>query len=529
MGKLFGLAKRIPVSSRGFFQNAKPKRLASVLDTARRTPQRQGKPRRNQVRKGILRRIYARAPQPGHLPDTVPSEANVPLQLYVGNTNILPGGIWTSEDGITWTRNDSASDHCVRYENNILTLKNVTILGEFNASGNTSGAGIYAVGQLKQPVSLTIELLGNNTVSGFSGIAVAANHSSGKDASLTIRGSGSLIAEGAGVVDGGIAIRASDGAAFFAIENALVKATGGTSGAGVLLESANNGRAELTVNVSGGRLMASGSDSYGGISYYCGADRAAGHARLKVSGGALVNAVSGIKAVGAALPVPEADNGGGIVFDAGEGAVYGNVVLIEKLVLKEGKRLQIGGGASLNTDGCPIIVERGGRLEGYVTGEAVWKVSSVTLRQNSLSLKQDGTAELQATLDPTATNTNMTWSSIPNGIVQIIQSQTDGTKASIKPLKEGSTTVTVAAEGGQETALCNITVKAVEKSGNVSRRQCLRIARAAQGFELFPQRKKKEILVRSIMGGKAGINRFPPNQIRQAPRPGRYTGQSACF
>ena len=51
-----------------------------------------------------------------------------------------------------------------------------------------------------------------------------------------------------------------------------------------------------------------------------------------------------------------------------------------------------------------------------------------------------------------------------------------------------------------------------------------------EGFEPFPQRKKKEILVRSIMGGKAGINRFPPpNQIRQAPRPGRYTGQSACF
>lgn len=147
------------------------------------------------------------------------------MQLYVGNTNILPGGIWTSEDGITWTRNDSASDHCVRYENNILTLKNVTILGEFNASGNTSGAGIYAVGQLKQPVSLTIELLGNNTVSGFSGIAVAANHSSGKDASLTIRGSGSLIAEGAGVVDGGIAIRASNGAASLTIENVSVKAS----------------------------------------------------------------------------------------------------------------------------------------------------------------------------------------------------------------------------------------------------------------------------------------------------------------
>ena len=36
------------------------------------------------------------------------------MQLYVGNTDILPGGTWTSEDGITWTRNDSAEDHCVR-------------------------------------------------------------------------------------------------------------------------------------------------------------------------------------------------------------------------------------------------------------------------------------------------------------------------------------------------------------------------------------------------------------------------------
>ncbi|MDY4166044.1 MAG: hypothetical protein SOY27_00965 [Fournierella sp.] len=39
----------------------------------------------------------------------------------------------------------------------------------------------------------------------------------------------------------------------------------------------------------------------------------------------------------------------------------------------------------------------------------------------------------------------------------------DGTKASVKPLKEGSATVTVASEGEQEMALCNITIKAVKK------------------------------------------------------------------
>ena len=414
--------------------------------------------------KGILHRVYEKYLY-SELPNTVPAEGeDAPLQLYVGNTNILSGGIWTSEDGITWEKNDSASNHYVRYENNVLTLKNVVVLGEFNASGNTSGAGIYAVGQLKQSVRLNIELVGSNTVSGFSGIAVAANHSSGKNASLTIRGSGSLITEGAGVVDGGIAIRASYGTASLTIENSVVEATGGTSGAGVLLESAKNNRAELAVMVSGGSLTASGSDSYGGISYYCGAERAAGHARLKVSGGAMVNAVSGIKAVGAVTPVPEAGDDGGIVFNGKEGTVCGNAVLHKKFVLKAGEILRISNGESLDTDGNTIIVESGGRLEGYVTGEVLWKVSGVTLHQNSLSLKQNGTAELQATLEHSDENAKITWSSVPGGIVQIIQNQTDGTRVSVKPLKEGSATVTVATEGNQGMALCNITVKAVEKN-----------------------------------------------------------------
>lgn len=412
------------------------------------------------------------------------------MQLYVGNTNILPGGTWTSEDGITWTQNDSAADHCVKYENNILTLKNVTVLGEFNASGNTSGAGIYAVGQLKQSVCLTIELLGNNTVAGFSGITVAANHSSGKNASLTIQGPGSLTAEGAGVVDGGIAIRASDGAASLLIENSSVKASGGTSGAGVLLESANNSHAELIVNVSGGSLTASGADSYGAISYYCGADRAAGHAKIKVSGSALINAVSGIKAVGAMPPIPEAGDGGGIVFNGNEGAVYGSVTLNSGHTIRNGEILRISG-TTLNTNGYPIVVESGGRLEGYVTGEEIWKVSGVTLQQNSLRLKQSGAAEIQASMDSPAAN--ITFNSTPGGVVQITQDPMDGTKASVKPLKEGSTTVTIAAEGRQEIALCNITVKVAKKElENVSAALCESGGSSAGICALFRSWKRKK-------------------------------------
>lgn len=390
-----------------------------------------------------------------------PAGENAPMQLYVGNTDILPGGTWTPEDGITWTRNDSAEDHCVRYENNILTLKNVTVLGEFNASGNTSGAGIYAVGQLNRSVSLNIELLGNNTVAGFSGIAAAANHSSGKNASLTIQGLGNLTVEGAGVVDGGIAIRASDGSASLTIENVLVKASGGRFGAGVLLEAANNSRAELAVNVAGGSLTANGSDSYGAISYYCGADRAAGHARMRVSGSALINAVNGIKTVGAVPLVPEAGDGGDIVFNGNEGTVYGCVILNSGHTIRNGETLRLGG-AMLNTNGHPIVVESGGRLEGYVIGETLWKVSGVMLKQNSLRLKQNGTAEIQASLGSLAAK-KMTWGSTPGGVIQITQDPVDGTKASVKPLKERSATVTVASEGEQEMALCDITIKAVKK------------------------------------------------------------------
>ena len=443
------------------------------------------------MRKGILGRIWMEAPHPEELSDVAaPAGENAPMQLYVGNTNILPGGTWTSEDGITWIQSDSAVDHCVRYENDILTLKNVTILGEFNASGNTSGAGIYAVGQLKQSVSLTIELLGNNTVAGFSGIAVAANHSSGKNASLTIQGPGSLTAEGAGVVDGGIAIRASDGAASLLIENSSVKASGGTSGAGVLLESANNSHAELIVNVSGGSLIASGADSYGAISYYCGADRAAGHAKIKVSGSALINAVSGIKAVGAMPPIPEAGDGGGIVFNGNEGAVYGSVTLNSGHTIRNGEILRISG-TTLNTNGYPIVVESGGRLEGYVTGEEIWKVSGVTLQQNSLRLKQSGAAEIQASMDSPAAD--ITWNSTPGGVVQITQDPMDGTKASVKPLKEGSTTVTIAAEGRQEIALCNITVKVAKKElENVSAALCESGGSSAGICALFRSWKRKK-------------------------------------
>ena len=88
----------------------------------------------------------------------------------------------------------------------------------------------------------------------------------------------------------------------------------------------------------------------------------------------------------------------------------------------------------------------------------------------------------------------------------------------------------MAAEGGQETALCNITVKAVEK-----KRECIAAAMpencaGSAGIRAFSA-EKEERNTSPFHHGRKGRNQSvpPPNQIRQAPRPGRYTGQSACF
>lgn len=106
-----------------------------------------------------------------------------PDTLYVGNQQVIRGTKTTY-----WKTNDSgeleevveASDTSdnwnVKYDPNsaTLTLSGATITGSGDIASTSKGAGIYALCSSNNPVSLTIELIGTNTIKGSYGIYVEA-------------------------------------------------------------------------------------------------------------------------------------------------------------------------------------------------------------------------------------------------------------------------------------------------------------------------------------------------------------------
>lgn len=82
-------------------------------------------------------------------------------------------------------------------------------------------------------------------------------------------------------------------------------------------------------------------------------------------------------------------------------------------------------------------------------------VTGVTLDQTELSLIVDGTAKLDATVEPNdATNKNVTWSS-DNADVATVDA--DG---NVKAVAQGTATITVTTQDGSHTATCTVTVTA---------------------------------------------------------------------
>ena len=113
------------------------------------------------------------------LPATALAEENAPTTLYVGSTTIT-AGYWTSSDGgTTWTNTQQSDppsgDSYIHYNGQgTLKLHNVTIQRGSNTVSPPYGAGIYALCSSNQPVALTIELIGTNTITGYYGIYVNA-------------------------------------------------------------------------------------------------------------------------------------------------------------------------------------------------------------------------------------------------------------------------------------------------------------------------------------------------------------------
>lgn len=342
------------------------------------------------MRKRMVSLLCALALCLGLLPVTaLAAGENAPDTLYVGNISIPTQGSTTYLKADTTKGSlttGSETDWTVKYEPSTatLTLKEATIDGGNFNNSVPYGAGIYAQCSSGQSVSLTIELIGENTIAGHYGIYVNASQEStiGTDASLLIKNggdngeSGSLKVTGTGSY--GICAISGTGNASLNIENAAVTSgTNASNCAGVSVQSGGDATSSpnLSLVVNGGSLTVSdGTSGDGMIQFYVGSPSADGATTsLTVRDNAIVRAENGIKADRVEKPTP---SGTGIVFDGTEGTVCGNVTLDESLTINQGETLTIGKDASLTvpndktlTNNGKINVESGGDLEGTIGGK----------------------------------------------------------------------------------------------------------------------------------------------------------------
>ncbi|MDM8203318.1 Ig-like domain-containing protein [Faecalicoccus acidiformans] len=217
-------------------------------------------------------------------------------------------------------------------------------------------------------MSLTIQVTGNNVVSGSIGIYALSN---GGEVSVTISGDGSLTASGS---QHGISIVSEFSNAALAIEGTAVKASGSYS-KGVLVQAGESSTGSLSVD--GGSLTASGNT---GI-YFLFSTRVSGSGipSLTVAGNAVVDAKSGGIAHNSSNNLSIQGNSG-IVFNGSTGTVYGNASLQDDLNISEGESLTLDHGANLNANGHNVIVDGGTLDEGIKNnlGDSVKYTPTIT-------------------------------------------------------------------------------------------------------------------------------------------------------
>lgn len=385
-----------------------------------------------------------------------------PSQLYVGNQQVSSGNditYWTTDEGGNLTQSADNQSWNVKYDptSATLTLSGATIKEGSDVVSIPYGAGIYAQCSNGQSVTLTIELIGENTITGYYGIYVNAEisaDSNGTDASLTITGenNGSLGVSGS---DHGIYVKSGTGDASLTIKNASVdaKTTQTYSNyAGVCVQSGASatGSPQLSLAVNGGSLTVSGSTSGDGIQFYVGSSQATGATTsLTVSENAIVDARNGgISAKQILNPIntdiSATGSNGGIVFDGTEGTVYGEVTLQEDLEIGEGESLTIPDGSYLNTNGNLTnngTIINHGTLTGEVGGNGtVITAPTITTADTDLP---DGTVGTEYKQTLTATGSNITWSS--NDLPAWLTLDSDGT-ISGTPTTANTYTFTVTAK-----------------------------------------------------------------------------------
>lgn len=349
-----------------------------------------------------------------------------PSQLYVGNQQVSSGNditYWTTDEGGNLTQSADNQSWNVKYDPSTatLTLKGAKISGSYHQYNNPYTAGIYAQCSNGQSVTLTIKLIGENTITGYYGIYVNAEisaDSNGTDASLTITSeyNGSLEVSGS---DHGIYVKSGTGNASINIKNvAVTSSTNGNSAAGVYVMSSSTAinSPNISLSVDGGSLTASGTGSRDGILFYVGSSQATGATTsLTVSENAIVDArnggISALKILETLpTPTPTGDNRSGIVFDGSTGTVYGTVALQNELTIGEGESLTVPEGSSLDTNGN--LTNSGTIINhGTLTGDVGGSGTVITAPKITTTTLPNGTVDTEYKQTLTATGNNIRWSS----------------------------------------------------------------------------------------------------------------------
>ncbi len=350
---------------------------------------------------------------------------DAPNTLYVGNRQVISGSsttYWTTDNsgGLTQGQNatDNSANWSVRYNptNATLTLNEAKISGSYDRYNNPFTAGIYAKGSSDQPVALTIELIGENTITGFHGIFLNAEidaYSYGTNATLTITGekNGSLEVSGS---DHGIYVKSGTGNASLNIKNvAVTSSTKGDYVAGVYVMSSSTATTSpnISLSVDGGSLTASGGESSDGIWFYVGSSQASNATTsLTVSENAIVDARNGgIKASDSSMSdlsdqikvSSGDDNNGGIVFDGSAGTVYGDVTLDESLTINQGETLTVPEGSTLNTNNNltnnGTILASGGTVTGNLSGGSEVTTPSISAQPTGQTVTEGSAATFSVT------------------------------------------------------------------------------------------------------------------------------------
>ena len=416
------------------------------------------------MKKRILSLLCVLALCLGLLPTTaLAAGEDTPDTLYVGDQQVIVANTvtyWTTDNSGGLVKSDESAIWNVKYDPNTatLTLNEAKISGSYDQYNNPFTAGIYALCSSDQPVALTIELIGTNTITGNYGIYVDAQQGGrvGTNASLLIRNSsvnGILEVSGSSY---GIYVKSGTGNASLTINDASVvaKTTQTYSDyAGVCVQSSAHATnsPQLSLAVNGGSLTTSASEGNDGIQFYVGASGVtSATTSLSVTNNAIVDARNGgISASGVSVN-PNVDIGstgstGGIVFDDKEGTVYGDVTLDESLTIDQGETLTIPEGSTLNTNGNlkneGTIVNKG-TMNGDPTGGSGTVVSTPTITTESLP---EGMADQPYTATLEATGNDITWSVTEGALPAGLTLNSDGTITGT-PSAEGSSTFTVKAE-----------------------------------------------------------------------------------